>query len=194
MRDISLMLLRLTVGGLLAGHGAQKLFGAFDGPGLKGAGKMMESLKIRPGHRWATMAGLSEFGGGMLTALGLLGPVGPIASMGSMIMAATTAHWGKPIWVTSGGAELPVTNMAVLSSLALSGPGKFSMDRLFGIALPWWITGLTLIGTLAGIVQAHSSRRSTMTPIVRQEPARQPESATDAQADLVEPTGFPRAA
>src|SRR5438093_8276308 len=109
MRDLSLLLVRLTVGGLLAGHGAQKLFGAFDGPGLKGAAGMMHSIGIRPGDRWAFMAGLSEFGGGSLTAAGLLGPLGPIAAMGSMVMAATTVHWGKPIWVTSGGAELPVT-------------------------------------------------------------------------------------
>src|SRR5438309_744357 len=38
MNDMSLLILRLTTGGLLAGHGAQKLFGSFNGPGLHGAG------------------------------------------------------------------------------------------------------------------------------------------------------------
>jgi len=36
MSDIGLLILRLAVGGLLAGHGSQKLFGWFSGPGLKG--------------------------------------------------------------------------------------------------------------------------------------------------------------
>jgi putative oxidoreductase len=35
MRDTALLGLRLTVGGYLAAHGAQKLFGAFGGRGLE---------------------------------------------------------------------------------------------------------------------------------------------------------------
>ena len=33
-------------------------------------------------------------------------------------------------------AELPVTNMATALALALTGPGRFSLDRVFGIRLP----------------------------------------------------------
>lgn len=54
-------------------------------------------------------------------------------------MATGKVHWGKPIWVTQGGAELPVTNMAAALTLALTGPGRFSLDRLFGIRLPRWL-------------------------------------------------------
>src|SRR5579872_5084108 len=110
--DIGLLILRLAVGGLLAGHGSQKLFGWFSGPGLKGTSGWLESMGLKPGTPWATAASTSEFGGGMLTALGFLHPLGPIGTMGAMIMATAKAHWGKPIWVTRGGAELPVTNMA----------------------------------------------------------------------------------
>jgi putative oxidoreductase len=56
-----------------------------------------------------------------------------------MIMATSKVHWGKPIWVTEGGAELPVTDLAVALTLALTGPGRFSFDRLFGIRLPRWL-------------------------------------------------------
>ena len=56
--------------------------------------------------------------------------------MGAMIMATAKAHWGKPIWVTQGGAELPVTNMAAALALTLTGPGRFSLDNVFGIRLP----------------------------------------------------------
>lgn len=36
MVDVALLVLRATTGSLLAGHGAQKLFGWFGGHGLKG--------------------------------------------------------------------------------------------------------------------------------------------------------------
>src|SRR5690349_9421584 len=60
--DLGLLILRLAVGGLLAGHGAQKLFGWFGGHGLEGTGGWLESIGLRPGKSWALMAGLSEFG------------------------------------------------------------------------------------------------------------------------------------
>jgi putative oxidoreductase len=134
--DIGKLLLRLTTGGLLAGHGSQKLLGWFGGNGLKGTAGWLESMGMKPGNQWAIGASASEFGGGMLTALGLLHPLGPIGTMAAMAMATGKVHWGKPIWVTTGGAELPVTNMAVALALALDEPGRFSLDRLLGIRLP----------------------------------------------------------
>src|SRR5260370_13132349 len=136
MRDIGLLILRLTMGGLLAGHGSQKLFGWFSGPGLKGTAGWLESLGLKPGTPWATVAAASEFGGGTLTALGLLHPLGPIGTMGGMIMATAKAHWGKPIWVTQGGAELPTLNLSIALALTLTGPGRFSLDHVLGIRLP----------------------------------------------------------
>jgi len=136
MRDVGLLILRLGVGGLLAGHGSQKLFGWFSGPGLKGTAGWLESMGLTPGTSWATAASASELGGGMLTTLGFLHPLGPLSMMGSMIMATAKAHWGKPIWVTKGGAELPVVNMTSALALTFTGPGRFSLDHLFGIKLP----------------------------------------------------------
>ena len=135
MRDIGTFILRMAFGGLLVGHGSQKLFGAFEGHGLQGTGKWLESMGYTPGDRWALTAGLGELGGGLLTALGLLHPVGPLTTMAPMTVAWARAHGGlnKPIWVTSGGGELPATNIAIALALALMGPGKFSIDGMFGI-------------------------------------------------------------
>ena len=135
-RDLGLLVLRLAMGGLLAGHGSQKLFGWFEGPGLKGTAGWLESLGLTPGTPWATAASVSEFGGGVLTTLGFLHPLGPLGTMGAMIMATAKAHWGKPIWTSKGGAELPVINMATALALTLTGPGRFSLDQVFGIRLP----------------------------------------------------------
>jgi putative oxidoreductase len=149
MTDLALLMLRVVTGGLLVGHGAQKLFGSFGGNGLGGTAAWMESMGLRPGALWASMAGLGEFVGGLLTVLGLGGPLGLILTSTSMKMATFKAHSGKPIWATAGGAELPVINAAVGTALILTGPGRYSLDRLFKIKVPWWLTALVSLG--AGI-------------------------------------------
>ncbi len=49
--DLGLLTLRLTTGGLMAGHGAQKLFGVLGGYGPEGTGGWLESLGLRLGNR-----------------------------------------------------------------------------------------------------------------------------------------------
>jgi putative oxidoreductase len=151
MDDLALLVLRLSTGGFLMGHGAQKLFGMFEGPGLEGTAGWLESMGMRPGKQWAWLAALSEFGGGALTLLGFVSPVGPLGAAASMGMATFKVHAGKPIWVTSGGAELPVTNMAIAAALMLAGPGKMSLDNAFGLKLPRWLALPGLAVVAAGI-------------------------------------------
>ncbi len=145
LTDFGLLILRLVVGGLLGGHGSQKLFGWFGGYGIDGTAGFLESMGLKPGRFWAAGASASEFGGGALTALGFLHPLGPIATLAAMIMATAKAHWGKPIWGTEGGAELPVTNMAAALALVFTGAGRFSLDSLFGIRLPRTLVALVII-------------------------------------------------
>jgi len=152
MSNLAALLLRLVIGGLLAGHGAQKLFGSFSGPGLEGTSGFMEMLGLRPGRPWAVLAGLSEFGGGLLTLLGFLNPLGPLGVIGSMAMATITAHKGKPVWVTEGGAELPLTNIAAATALILNGPGKWSLDRALGLSLPRWLAPLGLVAVILTVL------------------------------------------
>ncbi|HEX3244536.1 MAG TPA: DoxX family protein [Chloroflexota bacterium] len=135
MNDLGLLVLRVGLGGLMMGHGGQKLFGWWRGHGPEGTGKMMESLGLSPGGFWARLAGASEFSGGGMTALGLMHPLGPLAILGSMAMATFKAHADRPIWVTEGGAELPVTNSFIALALLLTGPGIFSVDRALGLRM-----------------------------------------------------------
>jgi putative oxidoreductase len=149
------LILRLVVGLLVAGHGAQKLFGWFGGPGLKGVAGWLGSLGLRPASFWALMAGLSEFGGGMLLALGLLNPLGSLGIIAAMLMAIVTVHWGKGLWNSNGGSELPLTNLTVALALALTGPGAYALDPMLGIALPQPLTfGVGLVLVFLGIAAA----------------------------------------
>src|ERR687895_1985260 len=154
MGNLAALLLRVVLGGLLTGHGAQKLFGSFSGPGMEGTTGFMEMLGLKPGRPWAVLAGLSEFGGGVLTLLGLLNPLGPLGVIASMSMATAKAHWGKPIWVTEGGAELPVLNIAISTALMIREPDKYTLDRVLGIRLPIWVAPVGLVGIILIVLYA----------------------------------------
>lgn len=154
MVDEALLIVRIVVGALLAGHGAQKLFGAFGGPGLAGTAAWLESIGLRPGRPWALMAGLAEFGGGLLMVLGLVHPLGPIAVIAAMLTAWFRAHWGKPIWATAGGGELPATDAAVALAVALGGPGAYSLDAALGIRVPPAVVAVVAVAAVIGVITA----------------------------------------
>jgi putative oxidoreductase len=160
MSDLGLVILRLVVGGLLAGHGSQKLFGWFGGPGLAGTAEYLESIGLRPGRWWALVAALSEFGGGLFTLLGLLNPLGPIGIMASMSVATLTAHRGKPIWATKGGAEPAVTNLGAALAIALVGPGFYSLDAGFALHVPTLFSVIAAVLAGGGVIITVAAQRA----------------------------------
>jgi putative oxidoreductase len=131
--DQGLLIARLVIGLLMAGHGAQKAFGWFGGYGLAGTGGFMESIGFRPGRLFAAAAAYTEVISGVLITLGLLGPVGPALMLPVMIVAAVTVHWNKGLFVTSNGIEVPLLYAAAGVALALTGPGRISLDALLGL-------------------------------------------------------------
>ncbi|MEH7331790.1 DoxX family protein [Neobacillus drentensis] len=128
MMNIGLLIIRLVIGLLFVGHGAQKLFGWFGGYGLKGTGGWFESIGMKPGVTMALIAGLAEFAGGILFALGLLTPVAGILIAGTMAMAIIKVHAPNGLWNTSNGYEFNLTLLAVAIGVALIGPGKYALD------------------------------------------------------------------
>ncbi len=116
------MILRLGIGLILAAHGAQKLFGWWGGPGMTKWAQSVQRLRIRPALPWAWVAALSEFGGGLLVALGLLSPLGNLAIVGAMLVAIATVHLSKGFWVSKGGFEFNLTLIVGAVALAITGP------------------------------------------------------------------------
>lgn len=150
--DTALLLLRVAVGLLLIGHATQKLFGWFGGYGLAGTGGFFDSVGFRPGKPMAAVAGLSESGGGLLLALGLLTPLAGAVIVGTLLVAASL-HLDKGVWGANGGYELPLIYAVVGATLALTGPGTVSLDAAFGLD-DNWSTALGGITIAAGVVAA----------------------------------------
>ncbi len=134
--SIALLLLRLGVGLTLAGHGVQKLFGWFGGPGRIRLKQGFEKQGFRPVWPWIVLAILGEVGGGISVALGFLTPLGAAGMLGAMAMATFKSHWKNGFWLNKGGYEYSLMLLIVSIAIGLIGPGNYSLDTLFGINLP----------------------------------------------------------
>lgn len=109
-------LLRIVVGLLLAFHGAQKLFGAFGG-------------HTQPLLSQLWLAGVIEFGGGLLVAFGLFTWMAALLASALMLAAYYTVHIPRGLWPIENGGELALVYFVAFLFIAVRGPGMFSVDR-----------------------------------------------------------------
>jgi putative oxidoreductase len=153
--DAGLLIVRMVAGLVMAAHGAQKTFGWFGGYGLAGTGGFMESLGFRPGRFFAAAAAGTEIAGGLLLALGFLGPLGPALIISVMIVAIATVHWANGLFAANNGYELPLLNATTAAAIALIGNGAYSLDALLGLSWPaevvWVVLGLGMLGAFANL-------------------------------------------
>lgn len=165
MLDLGFLIARLVIGLLIAAHGTQKLFGWFGGHGLKATGEFFGNLGFQPGRLYATSAGLGELVGGLLIALGFLGPVGPAILLAVMIVAAISVHWRNGLFATSNGIELPLLYGTAAVRFALAGPGRYSLDSLLGTHIEWTpalIWAALAVGLAGGIANLALRREPPM--------------------------------
>ncbi len=107
--------MRFVVGALFACHGAQKLFGVLGGQQMTGNSMMLA-------------AGIIEFGGGLLVAVGLLTSWAAFISSGQMAVAYFMAHASGGFWPILNKGELAVLYCFVFLYIAARGPGRLSVD------------------------------------------------------------------
>ncbi|KPV41789.1 DoxX family protein [Alicyclobacillus ferrooxydans] len=129
--NIGLLIIRLVIGVTFIGHGSQKLFGWFGGYGPVGFSQWLESLGMGfHGKFWSIAAGLFEFVGGLLFALGFLTGVGAGLIIIVMLDAILIVHRKKGYWIDNGGWEYNFVLMAVVLSVSLIGPGSYVLFNL----------------------------------------------------------------
>jgi putative oxidoreductase len=131
MMEWGLLLLRVVIGLLFAGHAMQKLAGWFGGYGLAGTGGFFESIGIKPGRTMALAAGLAELIGGLLFAFGLFTPLAALLIVITMAIAIVKVHGKNGLWVTQNGYEFNLVLIVVAVSVALIGPGDYSLDAMW---------------------------------------------------------------
>ena len=150
--DIGMLLLRLLVGGLMIGHGTQKLFGWFGGHGVRGTAGWLESMGYRPAMPLAVLTGTAEAGGGLLLTAGFLTPLGAAAIAGVLFTAIVSVHWSKGLWNANGGSELPLVLATSALVTAFVGAGRFSLDAALGFDLAGtaWALGALALAVGAG--------------------------------------------
>jgi putative oxidoreductase len=110
-------LLRIIAGLAFAQHGAQKLFGLLGGQAVE--------LASQRG-----LAGIIEFVGGIMIAIGLFtSPVAFVAS-GEMAWAYFQNHAPRGFWPIQNGGELAVLYCFIFLYFAAVGSGKLSIDSI----------------------------------------------------------------
>lgn len=163
---IGLLLLRIIGGLTIAGHGAQKLFGWFGGPGLTKQVAGFHSQGLRPGWLWSALVVLGELGGGLALVFGFLTPLGAAGVFAAMLMAILKVHWKNGFWNSKRGIEFPLSLLAIASAIGFTGPGTLALDTLFGISwpTPWLFLILAGVGTLVDILGLILTRQASAAP------------------------------
>ncbi|MEP6637045.1 MAG: DoxX family protein [Acidobacteriota bacterium] len=119
--------LRLGMGAVFIAHGAQKVLGSFNGPGLsKFIANPAPFQFMRPSWLWMGAAAVSELIGGVLLVLGLLTRLGAFLIFCIMLVAVIGVHW--PSFFAPKGIEYPMSLLAISLALLISGGGMASVD------------------------------------------------------------------
>ena len=162
--DLALTIVRVAVGVLIAGHGAQKLFGAFGGQGLERWQGAVASMGFAQPRLFAALAAFAEFFGGIALAIGLLVPIACAVIVVDLAVAIVKVHAAKGPWVTKGGYEYALALLVAVAALGLAGATPYSIDFALGLgdsALLFIV--LTVIGGLvtAGAAMATQGTHRT---------------------------------
>jgi putative oxidoreductase len=151
--DTGLLILRVLVGLLVAGHGVQKISFHLGGRGLEGGTEEFRADGFRGGALTALAAGGGQIGSGLLLAAGFLTPLAATGAIGVMTVALTVKR-RHGLWVQNDGYEYPLVLIGTAAALAATGPGAWSLDAALGLTpYPLWWAALALVAGLgSGLV------------------------------------------
>ncbi len=143
--DAANAILRISVGASIAYHGINKA------KGIAGTASWFGSIGMKWPKQQAILASLTEIIAGVLLICGLATPLSCIAVVALMSVAIITVHArvGYFIFLPNGGWEYCASIIAVTTSIAVYGPGSWSIDNALGIN-----QSVGLIALPVGVVSA----------------------------------------
>lgn len=127
--NLALLMLRVAVGLTMAAHGVNKFKG-----GLDGVASWFDGMGMRPGRLHARLAAGGEVLAGLALAFGLLTSFAALGFVGLMTVAAYTVHIRNGFFILDEGWEYVFVLAVVAISIAMLGPGEWSVDDALGIA------------------------------------------------------------
>ena len=134
-----LLLLRITLGVMIAAHGMNKIFG---GGKIAGTAAWFDSIGMKPGVPNAWAAALTEIGAGLFLIIGFLVPLGCAGVVALMTVAILTVHRKNGFFVFNDGQGIEYCVVIALVAIALGGlgAGNWSLDHVTKIWIaPTWV-------------------------------------------------------
>lgn len=132
LSDLAWLALRVTVGASLLPHGMQKLFMAFNGPGMEKFTASLAGRGFPAPTLMAWLVALTEVVGGTLLAIGLLTRPAAAAIFIFMMVAAFVVHLPMGFFWTDKGFEYPLMWGVAALFFLIRGGGPYSVDRAIG--------------------------------------------------------------
>jgi putative oxidoreductase len=132
LSDLAWLALRVAVGASLVPHGMQKLFMAFNGPGMDKFAASLAGMGFPAPTLMAWPVALTEFVGGTLLAIGLLTRPAAAAIFIFMMVAAFVVHLPNGFFWTNRGFEFPLMWGVAALFFLIRGGGPYSVDRVSG--------------------------------------------------------------
>lgn len=159
--DLGLLFLRIAIGGIFFGHGMQKVFGLWGGPGIDGFARALEGNGFTQPTTVAWITGLTELIGGAFVVLGVITPLAAAGLLAVMI-PTVIVNWGAGIFAgPAAGLEVYIALGLGAAALVFTGPGRIALDNgrtWHRRPAPWGVLSL-IIGVAASLLVFFLLRR-----------------------------------
>jgi putative oxidoreductase len=132
--DLALLIVRVVAGVIFAAHGAQKLFGAFGGPGLAAVVQPPPDGMGPLGY----LVTIGEFFGGLGLIVGFLTRFSAASLIVIMIGAIAMVHGQHGFFLSANGFEYNLALIGLLAPTLLAGPGWFAVGRFLPLPKSPW--------------------------------------------------------
>ena len=140
----ALLIIRMAAGLFMAAHGAQKVFGAFGGPGIAKWHGAVGSMGFAQPRVMGTLAAFTELFGGIAFAAGLYLPFVGAMLVIDMAVAIAKVHGPKGFFVQGGGYEYSLLLLIVCAAIGvMADPVWFALTAVVG-------GGITLVAATVG--------------------------------------------